>query len=176
MLIVPTPPTNLPNSRKKEKLTAAFCYLGPLIIIAVPFVKSNNFVRFHIRQAITMIGFNFILIAGFLIPEVGWYVLIISIFIALGLIGHGTINALTGIEKGPPITNYFANKIFKQNITISKPQEKAGILIKILRIILLIILWSFLVLILTIGWNRLNYSGNNFNFFGKDISPPSPTR
>ena len=101
------------NSPEKEKannntVMAVLSYIGPLVIISYLVSRSNQFVKFHIKQGLVLFGIEIILwILGSVMFSLWFLINIVNLFtLVLSIIG--IVNALQGKEKELPITGKFA--------------------------------------------------------------------
>ena len=104
------------NSPEKEKannntVMAVLSYIGPLVIISYLVSRSNQFVKFHIKQGLVLFGIEIILwILGSVMFSLWFLINIVNLFtLVLSIIG--IVNVLQGKEKELPITGKFAGKI-----------------------------------------------------------------
>lgn len=103
----PTPPPTFnppPSSGSSNMGMAILAYLG--ILIVVPFLteaKNDPFVKFHIKQGLSLIILEVIAMFVNIVPVLGWIVgfflwLVILIFIIMGI-----MNAASGKQKELPL-------------------------------------------------------------------------
>lgn len=88
---------------------AILAYLGILIII--PFLteaKNDPYVKFHLRQGITLIiSFVVAMVIGY-IPVLGWILAPLLMLFNCIMIIIGVINAATGKQKELPLIGHYA--------------------------------------------------------------------
>jgi len=97
---------------KKEggNAIAVLSYLGILVIIPILVDKENDFVKFHIKQGLTLLVTGIIGMFVGVVPIIGW---IIAPFITLALIVLailGIVNVLGGKKKELPLIGKYAEK------------------------------------------------------------------
>ena len=104
-------PTNA--GQKKDVLMAVLCYLGILVVIPLlTDAKNDSFVRFHIKQGLTLLITCVIAGAVGMVPFVGWFLLGPILWVAcLVLAIIGIVNAVGGHEKALPLIGQYADKI-----------------------------------------------------------------
>jgi len=90
---------------------AVLCYLG--ILVLIPFLtdaKNDPFVKFHIKQGLTLLIFDIIISVIMVIPFIGWVVGGVGWILVLVLFIMGIINAVGGVEKPLPIIGQYGEK------------------------------------------------------------------
>ncbi len=103
--------TKIEHTPQKNTLMAVLAYLGILII--VPFLTDAHkdpFVKFHLKQGVVLIIFEFI---GFFIsavPILGWVVGWLIWVVSLVLLIIGILNAVSGAEKELPLIGSYGQK------------------------------------------------------------------
>ena len=91
-----------------KNVMAVFAYLGVLIVI--PFLmdgKNDPFVKFHLKQGLTLVVFE--VVAWFIewFPVFGWFIGWILWLVALVLTIIGIINVLNSQEKELPLIGQY---------------------------------------------------------------------
>jgi uncharacterized membrane protein len=83
----------------KHRIMATFSYLGILVLIPLIFGRKNEFIMYHARQGVALLGLWVIGIFSFYIPFLPWFV---TIFILIEII-VGIVHVFTHREKRLPI-------------------------------------------------------------------------
>ncbi len=90
---------------------AILCYIGILVLIPLlTDAKNDAFVKFHIKQGLTLLIFDIIISIVAAVPIIGWIVAIVGSIVVLVLFIMGIINAAGGQEKQLPIIGQYADK------------------------------------------------------------------
>lgn len=90
---------------------AVLCYLGILVLIPLlTDAKNDSFVKFHIKQGLTLLIFDIIISVVMVIPFIGWIVGAVGWIFVVILFIMGIINAVGGVEKPLPIIGQYAEK------------------------------------------------------------------
>lgn len=98
IIIVPT---------DRQKTIAAVCYV--LFIIGYFTVeKDSPFVKFHMKQSLTLLVFSVILSMIGIIPILGWLIAFFGGILSIILFIIGIVNALGGKEKELPLIGKYA--------------------------------------------------------------------
>lgn len=97
---------------KKEggNAIAILSYLGILVIVPILVDKENDFVKFHIKQGLTLLVTGIISMFIGVVPIIGW---MLAPFITLALIVLailGIVNVLGGKKKELPLIGKYAEK------------------------------------------------------------------
>lgn len=89
-------------------LMAVLCYLGPLVIISYLTSRSDEFVKFHIKQGLAIFGLE--VIVWFLATTIWslWMLYNIINLATLVLSIIGIVNAVQGRQKELPVIGKFA--------------------------------------------------------------------
>jgi uncharacterized membrane protein len=93
-------------------MLAILAYLGILIII--PFVteaKNDPFVKFHLKQGLTLIIVEAIGYVLAMIPVLGWILYFVLWIFAIVMTVTGIVNVVTGKQKELPIIGKYASKL-----------------------------------------------------------------
>lgn len=102
------PPQATPTPTGKGNPLAILCYLGILLIIPWIIAKDDPFIKYHVKQGLTLLVFGLIAALVSVVPVLGWIVggvlWIISVILAL----MGIINALTGKQQELPLIGQYA--------------------------------------------------------------------
>ncbi len=104
-------PTNNENTTTPSSNTgmAILCYLGILIVIPLlTAAKDDPFVKFHIKQGLTLIILFFVSSAIMIVPILGWVVGGIAWVVGVILAILGIINAVNGAQKELPIIGKYS--------------------------------------------------------------------
>ncbi len=98
------------NSMQKNKLMALLSYLGPLIIVSYISAKDDPFVKFHIKQGLTLLVLEIVVwfLMSFLLLL--WPIWQLVHFGVIVLAILGIVNAAQGREKMLPVIGKFADK------------------------------------------------------------------
>lgn len=90
---------------------AILCYIGILVLIPLlTDAKNDAFVKFHIKQGLTLLIFDIIISIVAAVPIIGWIVAVVGSIVVLVLFIMGIINAAGGQEKPLPIIGQYADK------------------------------------------------------------------
>ena len=90
---------------------AILCYIGILVLIPLlTDAKNDPFVKFHIKQGLTLLIFDIIVSIVAAVPVIGWIVAMVGSILVLILFIMGIINAAGGQEKPLPIIGSYADK------------------------------------------------------------------
>lgn len=87
------------------------CYLGILVLIPLLTDSKNDpFVKFHIKQGLTLLIFSIIVSVIGAVPVIGWTIAGIGSLFTLVLLIMGIINVVNGVEKPLPVIGQYADK------------------------------------------------------------------
>lgn len=90
---------------------AILCYIGILVLIPLlTDAKNDSFVKYHIKQGLTLLIFDIIIGIVSAVPVVGWIVGLVGWILVVILFIMGIINAAGGQEKPLPIIGGMAEK------------------------------------------------------------------
>lgn len=98
------------RKKVKDKLLALLCYLGILVFVPLILKPKSDFVRFHLRQGITIFALEVILLFIAIIPLVGLVLAILGWLIAGFLSLVGLIQVIRGKYYKIPLINFLADK------------------------------------------------------------------
>ena len=99
------------EGKEKNIGMAVLCYIGILVLIPLlTDAKNEAFVKFHIKQGLTLLIFDIIISVISAIPVLGWIIGIVGSILILVLFIMGLINAAGGVEKPLPIIGQYADK------------------------------------------------------------------
>ncbi len=106
----------VPVEHRRHTIMAVFCYLWILILIpALTKAKEDPFVKYHLRQGLTLV--IFIIIGWFVEAGIGWFPIFGSAIANVWWLASfilaviGIVNALGGKEKQLPFIGKFAGEI-----------------------------------------------------------------
>ncbi len=97
------------HSGQNKNMMAVFSYLWVLIII--PFLtdsKSDPFVKFHLKQGLTLVIFEVVGMFIGVIPFVGWLVAWVMWIASFVFAVIGIMNVMNGQEKELPVIGQYA--------------------------------------------------------------------
>jgi uncharacterized membrane protein len=97
--------TVLPTNRQKN--IAAISYIF-FIIGYFTVEKDSPFVKFHMKQSLTLLVFTVAISIIGIIPLLGWLIAFFGSILSLILFVIGIINALSGEEKELPLIGKYA--------------------------------------------------------------------
>jgi len=98
-------------AEQKNTGMGVLCYLGILVLIPLlTDAKNDPFVKFHIKQGLTLLIFSIIIGVVAAIPILGWIVSIVGSIFTLVLLIMGIINVVNGVEKPLPAIGQYAEK------------------------------------------------------------------
>lgn len=96
------------TEEKKSNLIALLSYFGILFIVPLLVAREDEFVKFHVKQGITLFIAIIITSAIMIIPVIGWIIGGIASIIWLILAILGIINVLTGKTTQLPLIGKYA--------------------------------------------------------------------
>ncbi|MBZ1348749.1 MAG: hypothetical protein KY053_00710 [Candidatus Liptonbacteria bacterium] len=99
----------LKQGNQDKKAIALLSYIGILFLIPFFVEKSNPFIKFHIKQGITLFIANLIAGAILIIPIIGWIVGLVAFFTFFVFAIIGIINVLTEKTKPLPLIGKYAD-------------------------------------------------------------------
>ena len=103
------PTTQTSTSDKKSvNAIAILSYISILFIVPLIVAKDDPFVKFHVKQGITLFIGEIILIVIAMVPFIGWVIAWIGNIVALILAINGIVNVLQGNEKELPLVGKYA--------------------------------------------------------------------
>lgn len=94
----------------RQKNIAALCYIF-FLIGYFTVEKDSPFVKFHIKQSLTLLIFAVITSVIGIIPLLGWLIAFLGGILSLILFIIGILNALGGKEKELPIIGKYAENL-----------------------------------------------------------------
>ncbi|MEY3470701.1 MAG: hypothetical protein RLZZ223_51 [Candidatus Parcubacteria bacterium] len=95
---------------ERQKNIAAVCYVFFLIgLFTVE--KESTFVKFHIKQSLTLLILAILVNVLTVIPILGWIIYPFAMIFILILFVMGILNALAGQEKELPIIGKYAKNL-----------------------------------------------------------------
>ncbi len=95
---------------KETNAIAIFSYLGILLVIPLLAAKEDPFVKFHVKQGLTLLIAGILVGAVAWIPIIGWLFGIIAAPVLLVFGIMGIVNVLTGKEKELPLIGQYADR------------------------------------------------------------------
>lgn len=96
---------------QKNTGMAILCYFGILVLIPLlTDAKNDPFVKFHIKQGLTLLIFDVIISIVMAIPVIGWIVGVVGWILVVVLFVMGIVNAAGGKETPLPIIGKYADK------------------------------------------------------------------
>ena len=107
---IPAGETREPGEKTENKINPLniLCYFGILLIIPWMMAKDDEFVKFHVKQGLTLLIAEIITAIIGVIPVIGWTISTIAWIVWLVLSIMGIINVLKGEEKPLPLIGKFA--------------------------------------------------------------------
>lgn len=93
---------------EKANPLAILSYLGILFLVPLLVAKDDEFVKFHVKQGITLFIAEIITVIISMIPLIGWLISLIGWICWLILIILGIINVLQGKKSPLPVIGKFA--------------------------------------------------------------------
>lgn len=98
-------------AEQKNTGMGVLCYLGILVLIPLlTDAKNDPFVKFHVKQGLTLLVFSIIVSVVAVVPILGWIVSVVGSIFALVLLIMGIINVVNGQEKQLPVIGQYAEK------------------------------------------------------------------
>jgi uncharacterized membrane protein len=102
----------LTTEAKEEKGTnpiAIFSYIGILFLIPLLVAKDDEFVKFHVKQGITLFLTWMIITFVWIIPIVGWLIGFVGTIFCIVATILGIVNVLRGKKNPLPLIGRFAS-------------------------------------------------------------------
>lgn len=96
------------QSSQKINPLGILCYLGILVLIPWFTAKDDEFIKFHVKQGLTLFIAEVITVIVGLIPLIGWILAFIGWIIWLILTVLGIVNVLKGEKKSLPLIGKYA--------------------------------------------------------------------
>ncbi|GBD34465.1 hypothetical protein HRbin35_00187 [bacterium HR35] len=105
------PSENIPRQNREDKpnIVAIFSYFGILVIIPILVGKDDEFIKFHIKQGLTLLTLGILSGAIIWIPFLGWLLGGIGLILYFVCWVMGIINVLRGEEKPLPLIGKYAD-------------------------------------------------------------------
>lgn len=98
-------------AEQKNTGMGVLCYIGILVLIPLLTDSKNDpFVKFHIKQGLTLLIFGVILGVIAAVPIIGWIVGAAGSVFTLVLMIMGIINVVNGVEKQLPVIGQYGEK------------------------------------------------------------------
>ncbi len=99
----------LKQGNQDKKAIALLSYIGILFLIPFFVAKSNPFVKFHIKQGVTLFIVNLIVGAILIIINISWIAGLVTFFTFFVFTTIGIINVLTEKTKPLPLIGKYAD-------------------------------------------------------------------
>lgn len=103
------PPPLPPSSGQKNTGMALLSYIGILVVIPLISAKDDPFVKFHIKQGLTLLVIMMVAWMFGFIPFIGWFVAAITTLGGLVLMIIGILNAVNGKEEPLPLIGHWGD-------------------------------------------------------------------
>ena len=99
-----------PAESQKTNLIALLSYLGILFIIPLLVAKDDEFVKFHVKQGITLFVGEIITGVVSVVPIIGWLFGMVAGIFWLVLSVMGILNVLSGKRQELPLIGKYAEQ------------------------------------------------------------------
>ncbi len=99
----------LKQGNQGKNAIALLSYIGILFLVPLLVAKDDPFVKFHIKQGITLFIAGLIIVAISMIPVLGWIIGFVASIILFVFAIMGIINVLTGKKKPLPLIGQYAD-------------------------------------------------------------------